>query len=153
MGLMDKVEAAHVRSDRPEIRPGDTVEVSVRVVEGDKTRQQKFRGEVINVRGSGTRKTFTVRKTSEGIGVERTFPLQSPSIGSIEVIKSAKVRRAKLFYLRSRSGKAARLSEKKTITPTPATKSSKKAAKAKPAVDQVADATDATDATEETAAT
>jgi large subunit ribosomal protein L19 len=120
MGLMEKVEAAQLKTDRPEIRPGDTVEVSVRVIEGDKERQQKFRGEIINVRGAGLRRTFTVRKISEGVGVERTFPLHGPSVGDVKVIKHSKVRRAKLFYLRKRSGKAARLSSKKTIEATPA---------------------------------
>ncbi|HEY6867863.1 MAG TPA: 50S ribosomal protein L19, partial [Candidatus Eisenbacteria bacterium] len=72
--LVDKVEAAHLKTDRPELRTGDTIEVSVRVIEGDKERQQKFRGEVISVRGSGMRASFTVRKISEGVGVERTFP-------------------------------------------------------------------------------
>ncbi len=114
MGLVEKIEAAQLKSDRPDLRPGDTIEVSVRVIEGDKERQQKFRGEVINVRGSGLRKSFTVRKTSEGIGVERTFPLHGPSIADIKVLKHSKVRRAKLFYLRGRSGKAARLSEKRS---------------------------------------
>jgi large subunit ribosomal protein L19 len=113
MGLMEKVEAAHIKSDRPELRAGDTVEVSVRVIEGDKERQQKFRGEVINVRGGGLKTTFTVRKISEGVGVERTFPLHSPSLAEIKVMKHSKVRRAKLFYLRRRTGKAARLTEKK----------------------------------------
>jgi large subunit ribosomal protein L19 len=115
MGLMEKIEAAQLRSDRPELRPGDTVEVSVRVIEGDKERQQKFRGEIINVRGAGARKTFTVRKISDGIGVERTFPLHSPAVGEIKVLKHSKVRRAKLFYLRHKTGKAARLTEKKTV--------------------------------------
>lgn len=113
MGLMEKVEAVHLKSDRPAVRPGDTVEVSVRVVEGDKERQQKFRGEVINVRGAGLKVTFTVRKISEGVGVERTFPLHSPTLAEIKILKHSKVRRAKLFYLRRRSGKAARLTEKK----------------------------------------
>ena len=112
MGLIEKIEAAQLRADRPQIRPGDTVEVSVRVIEGDKERQQKFRGEVINVRGSGLRKTFTVRKISEGIGVERTFPLSSPSVAEIKVMKHSKVRRAKLFYLRKKTGKSARLTER-----------------------------------------
>jgi large subunit ribosomal protein L19 len=115
MGLMEKIEAAQLKSDRPELRPGDTVEVAVRVIEGDKERQQKFRGEIINVRGSGVRKTFTVRKISDGIGVERTFPLHSPAVGEIKVLKHSKVRRAKLFYLRHKTGKAARLTEKKTV--------------------------------------
>ena len=115
MGLIEKVEAAQMKADRPQLRPGDTVEVSVRVIEGDKERQQKFRGDVINVRGSGLRKTFTVRKLSEGVGVERTFPLHSPSVAEIRMIKQSKVRRAKLFYLRKKTGKAARLSERRAV--------------------------------------
>ena len=114
MGLVEKIEAAQLKSGRPDLRPGDTVEVSVRVIEGDKERQQKFRGEVINVRGAGMSKTFTVRKVSEGIGVERTFPLHGPSVAEIKVVKHAKVRRAKLFYLRGRQGKAARLTDKRS---------------------------------------
>ena len=120
MGLVEKIEAAQLKSDRPELRPGDTIEVSVRVIEGDKERQQKFRGEVINVRGSGVRATFTVRKISEGVGVERTFPLHGPSVADIKVIKHSKVRRAKLFYLRRKTGKAARLAEKRTGETPPA---------------------------------
>jgi len=111
MGLIEKVEAAHLKGARPELRPGDTVEVSVRVIEGDKERQQKFRGEIINVRGAGMRRTFTVRKVTEGVGVERTFPLNGPSVADIKVMKHAKVRRAKLFYLRRKTGKAARLAD------------------------------------------
>jgi len=118
MGLIEKIEAAQLKTDRPQIRTGQTVEVAVRVVEGDKERQQKFRGEVINVRGAGLRKTFTVRKMSEGIGVERTFPLHGPSVAEIKVLRHSKVRRAKLFYLRRKTGKSARLVEKKTVTPT-----------------------------------
>jgi len=121
MGLIEKVEAAQLKADRPELRPGDTVEVLVRVIEGDKERQQKFRGEVINVRGAGLRKTFTVRKISEGVGVERTFPLHSPVVGGVKVMKHSKVRRAKLFYLRGKTGKAARLSEKRTVETAPKT--------------------------------
>lgn len=117
MGLMQKVEATQVKADRPQLRPGDTVEVSVRVIEGDKERQQKFRGDVINVRGAGVRQTFTVRKISEGIGVERTFPLHSPSVADIKMLRHSKVRRAKLFYLRKKAGKAARLTEKKAAEP------------------------------------
>jgi len=119
MGLIEKIEAAQIKSDRPDLRPGDTVEVSVRVIEGDKERQQKFRGDVINVRGGGLRKTFTVRKISEGIGVERTFPLHGPSVAEIKVLKHSRVRRAKLFYLRGKTGKRARLTEKKVaVEPT-----------------------------------
>jgi large subunit ribosomal protein L19 len=110
MGLLEKVEAAQLKDGRPELRPGFTVEVAVRVIEGDKERQQKFRGEIINVRGSGIRKSFTVRKISEGVGVERTFPIHGPSIADIKVLRQSKVRRAKLFYLRRKTGKAARLS-------------------------------------------
>jgi len=113
MGLIEKIEAAQLKSDRPQLRPGDTVEVQVRVIEGDKERQQKFRGEVINVRGSGLRKTFTVRKISDGIGVERIFPLHGPAVAEVKVLKHSKVRRAKLFYLRRKTGKAARLTERK----------------------------------------
>jgi large subunit ribosomal protein L19 len=116
--LMQKIEAAQMKGDRPALRPGDTVEVAVRVVEGDKERQQKFRGDVINVRGSGLRRSFTVRKISEGVGVERTFPLHGPSVAAIKVVKQSKVRRAKLFYLRKKTGKAARLNEKKTTETT-----------------------------------
>ena len=119
MGLLQKVEAARMKAgEQPDLRPGDTVEVSVRVIEGDKERQQKFRGDVINVRGSGMRKTFTVRKISEGIGVERTFPIHGPSVADIKVLKHSKVRRSKLFYLRRKTGKAARLTERKTVEET-----------------------------------
>ena len=109
MGLIEKVEAAHMKDGRPDLRPGDTVEVLVRVLEGDKERQQKFVGDVIGVRGAGLRKSFTLRKISEGVGVERTFPLHGPAIADIKVTKHSKVRRAKLHYLRGKSGKAARL--------------------------------------------
>lgn len=114
MGLIEKVENTQLKSERPDLRPGYTVEVMVRVIEGDKERQQKFRGLVTNVRGAGMRKTFTVRKLSEGIGVERTWPLHSPTIAEIKVIpgEAKQVRRAKLFYLRRKKGKAARLREK-----------------------------------------
>jgi large subunit ribosomal protein L19 len=115
MGLIQKLENAHMKSEVPDLRPGTTVEVSVRVIEGDKERQQKFRGEVTNVRGAGMRRTFTVRKISEGIGVERTWPLHSPSIADIKVMGQKKVRRAKLFYLRKKKGKAARLKDKATV--------------------------------------
>jgi large subunit ribosomal protein L19 len=114
MGLIEKIEATQMKDGRPDLRPGDTVEVSVRVIEGDKERQQKFVGEIINVRGSGIRKTFTARKISEGVGVERTFPLHGPSIAEIKVTKHSKVRRAKLYYLRRKTGKSARLTEQRT---------------------------------------
>ena len=115
MGLIEKIENTQIKSEVPDLRPGTTVEVSVRVIEGDKERQQKFKGEVTNVRGSGMRKTFTVRKISEGIGVERTWPLHSPSIAGIKVLGQKKVRHAKLFYLRKKKGKSARLKEKVVV--------------------------------------
>jgi len=111
IGLIQKIENTQLKSETPDLRPGTTVEVSVRVIEGDKERQQKFKGEVTNVRGAGMRKTFTVRKISEGVGVERTWPLHSPSIADIKVMGQKKVRRAKLFYLRKKKGKAARLQD------------------------------------------
>ncbi|MCS6988824.1 MAG: 50S ribosomal protein L19 [Chloroherpetonaceae bacterium] len=107
---MDKiqlVEAAFKKTDIPDFGPADTVNVHVRVVEGDKERIQQYQGIVINRRGSGMSETFTVRKISNGVGVERIFPLHSPSIAKIEVVKKGKARRAKLFYLRERTGKAA----------------------------------------------
>ncbi len=111
MKLMEKFEAKLSRSQVPGFRPGDTVRVHVRVVEGDKERSQVFQGVVINRRGAGVRTTFTVRKVTEGIGVERIFPLNSPNISRIEVTRRGHVRRAKLFYLRGKTGKAGRIAE------------------------------------------
>lgn len=111
MRVVEKFEAKHEKTDMPEFGPGDTVKVFVRVVEGDKVRSQMFQGVVINKRGSGLRSTFTVRKISEGIGVERIFPLHSPAIASVEVARRGRVRRAKLFYLRGKKGKAGRIRE------------------------------------------
>ena len=105
---MDKlklVEATQLKSDRPAFNPGDTINVHVRVVEGDKERIQQFQGVVISVRGAGSNKTFTVRKISDGVGVERIFPLHSPRIAKIEKVKGGKVRRAKLYYLRKLAAK------------------------------------------------
>jgi large subunit ribosomal protein L19 len=113
MRLLEKFEAKQERDGLPEFRPGDTVRVHVRVVEGDKERAQVFQGVVINRRGGGPRATFTVRRVSEGIGVERIFPLFSPSIARIEVTRRGHVRRAKLFYLRGKTGKAGRIAEAK----------------------------------------
>lgn len=96
----------------PDFRPGDNVAVSVEIVEGEKKRTQIFRGDVIQIKGSGRSKTFTVRKLSNGIGVERIFPIASPSISEIKVLKKGKVRRAKLYYLRELVGKKARIKEK-----------------------------------------
>ena len=100
-----------MRSDLPELRPGQTVRVDVKIKEGDKSRIQAYEGIVVKVQGSGIGQTFTVRKISSGVGVERTFPVHSPIIDKITVVRRGKVRRAKLFYLRQRSGKSAKLKE------------------------------------------
>ncbi|MBM4159718.1 MAG: 50S ribosomal protein L19 [Ignavibacteria bacterium] len=105
MDKMKLIEATQLKSDRPEFNPGDTVSVHVRVVEGDKERIQQFQGVVISKRGSGVNSTFTVRKVSDGVGVERIFPLHSPRIAKIEKVKEGKVRRAKLYYLRRLAAK------------------------------------------------
>jgi large subunit ribosomal protein L19 len=113
MGPTDLVDAENLRGDVPAFAPGDTVRVHVRVVEGNKERLQAFQGAVISRRGSGVRETFTVRKVSSGVGVERTWPVHSPSIARIEVVSQGDVRRAKLYYLRDRVGKAAKIREKR----------------------------------------
>jgi large subunit ribosomal protein L19 len=108
MNKIALVEAAHLRTDIPQFKPGDTVSVHFKVVEGDKERIQDFEGIVISRRGSGLKETFTVRKVSNGVGVERIFPLHSPRIVSIDVVRAGKVRRAKLYYLRNLAAKAVR---------------------------------------------
>jgi len=113
MNQLQQVESLYIHKEQPEFRAGDTVRVHVRVVEGDKERIQVFQGVVIGRRGGGTRETFTVRKISGGIGVERIFPLHSPSLSRIEVVRRGKVRRAKLYYLRGLRGKAARIEERR----------------------------------------
>jgi large subunit ribosomal protein L19 len=113
MHTLDAVEAASLRSDVPDFRPGDTVKVHVRVVEGNRSRIQVFQGVVIARRGAGVRETYTVRKVSFGVGVERTFPLHSPVVEKVEVVTRGDVRRAKLYYLRERRGKAAKIREKR----------------------------------------
>ena len=110
--LIDAVEKEYIRTDLPELISGDSVRVHVKVVEGTRERIQIFEGYVIKVRGGGTSKTFTVRRISYNVGVERTFPMHSPKIAKIEVLKHGKVRRARLFYLRERTGKRARVKEK-----------------------------------------
>ena len=112
MNTLDALDADSLRTDIPEFRPGDTVKVHVRVVEGNRSRIQVFQGVVIRRQGGGIRETFTVRKVSFGVGVERTFPLHSPIIDKIEVERRGDVRRAKLYYLRGLKGKAARLKER-----------------------------------------
>jgi len=116
MQITDAVERAQLRGDLPDFRPGDTVKVHVRVVEGSRERIQVFQGAVIRRQGGGLRETFTVRKVSFGVGVERTFPVHSPSIAKVDLVTRGDVRRAKLYYLRDRIGKAAKIKEKRTPT-------------------------------------
>lgn len=113
MDLIKEVEKRVIKEGLPEFSPGDSVKVHVKVVEGGRERTQVFEGVVIRRQGSGARETFTVRRVSFGIGVERVFPVNSPSISKIEVVKRGKVRRAKLYYLRKRTGKAARIKERR----------------------------------------
>ena len=113
MNTLEQLEAAQLRDDLPEFSPGDTIRVHVRVVEGGRERTQVFEGVVIAKNGGGLRESFTVRKISFGVGVERIFPLHAPIISSIEVIRRGDVRRAKLYYLRDRVGKATRIKEKR----------------------------------------
>jgi large subunit ribosomal protein L19 len=113
MHTLDSLDAASLRSDIPDFRPGDTVKVHVRVVEGNRSRIQLFQGVVIRRQGGGVRETFTVRKVSFGVGVERTFPVHTPIIDKIEVVTRGDVRRAKLYYLRDLRGKAAKIKEKR----------------------------------------
>jgi large subunit ribosomal protein L19 len=114
---LQQVELPYLRAETPDFRAGDTVRVHVRVIEGQKERIQVFQGVVIARRGGGTRETFTVRKLSGGVAVERIFPLHSPSIAEIEVTRRGKVRRAKLYYLRALRGKAARIEERRDDRP------------------------------------
>jgi len=114
METIEKVTSDQIKADLPKFNPGDKIKVHVRVIEGDKERIQPFEGDVISIRGTGITKTFTVRKIASGVGVERIFPLNSPKIAKIEIIKQGDVRRAKLFYLRNVAGKAAKIKSKKT---------------------------------------
>ncbi|MFP3713563.1 50S ribosomal protein L19 [Puerhibacterium sp. TATVAM-FAB25] len=113
MHTLDFVDAASLRSDVPDFRAGDTLKVNVKVVEGNRSRIQAFQGVVIARQGDGVRETFTVRKVSFGVGVERTFPVHAPTIDSVEVVTRGDVRRAKLYYLRSLRGKKAKIKEKR----------------------------------------
>lgn len=113
MSVIKALEAEQLRQDIPEFGPGDTVRVHVKVVEGNRERIQVFEGVVLKRQGGGISETFTVRRVSYGVGVERTFPLHSPRLAKIEVATRGRVRRAKLYYLRSRSGKAARIKERR----------------------------------------
>ena len=111
---LNEIVPDQIRKDLPNFRAGDHIKVYVRVIEGDKERIQPFEGDVINIRGAGINRTFTMRKISSGVGVERTFRLNSPKIAKIELLKQGDVRRAKLYYLRNLSGKAARIKKKKS---------------------------------------
>jgi len=113
MNKLDAVAAAQMRTDIPQFHSGDTLDIHVKVVEGDKERIQVFRGVVLQRSGTGVNETITVRKVSNAVGVERIFPIHSPAIDKIERVREGKVRRAKLFYLRNRRGKAARIAEKR----------------------------------------
>ena len=112
LGLVNEITKDQMKSDLPELAPGQTVRVDVKIQEGDKSRIQVFEGTVIGMRGEGLCETFTVRKVSYGVGVERVFPVHSPKIAGITVVRHGKVRRAKLYYLRDRVGKAAKIKEK-----------------------------------------
>jgi large subunit ribosomal protein L19 len=109
----DIVDQQYLRTDIPELRPGDEVKVHVRIKEGDKERVQVFQGDIIAIEGSGISESYTVRKNSYGVGVERTFPKHTPSVDKVELVKRGEVRRAKLGYLRARVGKAAKIREKR----------------------------------------
>ena len=115
MNTLDALDADSLRDDIPDFRPGDTVKVHVRVVEGNRSRIQVFQGVVIRRQGGGIRETFTVRKVSFGVGVERTFPVHTPVVEKIEVVTRGDVRRAKLYYLRELRGKAAKIKEKRDV--------------------------------------
>jgi large subunit ribosomal protein L19 len=117
MQTLDVLDNASKRSDIPEFRPGDTLKVHVKVIEGTRSRIQVFQGVAIRRQGSGVRETFTVRKVSFGVGVERTFPVHTPVIDRIEVVTRGDVRRAKLYYLRDLRGKAAKIKERRDARP------------------------------------
>ena len=117
MNPTDLVDRAYLRDDIPDFRPGDTLKVHVRVVEGTRERVQVFQGAVIRRQGTGVQETFTVRKVSFGVGVERTFPVHSPIIAKLDVVTFGDVRRAKLYYLRDLQGKAAKIKERRVVRP------------------------------------
>jgi len=133
MHILDELDAAQLRTDVPDFRPGDTLDVGVRVVEGNRSRVQHFQGVVIRRQGGGNRETFTVRKVSFGVGVERTFPVHTPVIESIKVVVHGDVRRAKLYYLRELRGKKAKIKEKRFTAPAKAAMTTAPAQPAAPA--------------------
>lgn len=112
MNMLEQIESEHIRMDLAQFRPGDTVKVHVRIVEGERQRVQVFEGLVIAINRKGARTSFTVRKVSYGIGVERVFPLNSPMLEKIEIVNRGRVRRSKLYYIRKLRGKAARIKER-----------------------------------------
>ena len=111
LGLVNEITKDQMKNDVPDLRPGQTVRVDVSIKEGDKSRIQAYEGVVTKIQGSGIGKTFTVRKISSGVGVERTFPVHSPIVDKVVIVREGKVRRAKLYYLRDRSGKSAKIKE------------------------------------------
>ncbi|WP_411733070.1 50S ribosomal protein L19 [Paeniglutamicibacter sp.] len=118
MRILDSVDSASLRSDVPDFRAGDTVKVHVNIIEGKNSRVQVFQGFVLGRQGDGVRETFTVRKVSFGVGVERMFPVHSPVLDKVELVSRGDVRRAKLFYMRDRHGKAAKIREKRDFRPS-----------------------------------
>ncbi|WP_131105191.1 50S ribosomal protein L19 [Ornithinimicrobium sufpigmenti] len=130
MHKLDELDAASLRTDIPDFRAGDTVDVHVKVIEGTRSRIQIFKGVVIRRHGGGIGETYTVRKVSFGVGVERTFPLHSPNVEKIEVVSRGVVRRAKLYYLRDLRGKAAKIRERRDSTPSAKAASAAKSAPA-----------------------
>jgi len=120
MHILDSLDQKSLRNDVPDFRPGDTVKVHVNIIEGKNSRVQVFQGYVVGRQGGGVRETFTVRKVSFGVGVERTFPVHSPVLDKIELVSRGDVRRAKLYYMRDRHGKAARIREKRDFSAAPA---------------------------------
>jgi large subunit ribosomal protein L19 len=149
MKTLDPVDAAILRDDLPEFRAGDTVKVHVKVVEGNKTRVQVFQGVVIARSGSGASETYTVRKVSYGVGVERTFPLHSPIVEKIEVVTKGDVRRAKLYYLRGLRGKAAKIRERRDNSPAGSNSSASVAAEPVAEVVEAVEVDEAVDVAED----
>ena len=149
MKTLDPVDAAVLRDDIPEFRAGDTVKVHVKVVEGNKTRVQVFQGVVIARSGSGASETYTVRKVSYGVGVERTFPLHSPIVEKIEVVTKGDVRRAKLYYLRGLRGKAAKIRERRDNSPAGSNSSASVAAEPVAEVVEAVEVDEAVDVAED----
>ena len=149
MNILDSLDAASLRSDIPNFRSGDELKVHVRVIEGSKSRIQVFQGLVISRSGSGVRETFTIRKISYGVGVERTFPVHTPVIEKIEVVRRGDVRRAKLYYLRELRGKAAKIRERRGEVPSTGTPVSAVTSAPVSEVSEVTEANEVAAATEE----